>query len=55
MMITSSKDGTLKIFHSLISSQSSTSHFKIDRAINETKNLFQINYMYFGTWSDDST
>jgi hypothetical protein len=53
-MITSSKDGTLKFFHSLNSSQSSISHFKIDRALNETKNLFQISYMNFGTWSDDS-
>ncbi len=47
-------DTTLKVFHLNSIKMNLEYNFKFDRTLNEVKNLFQINYLWFGTWSDDS-
>jgi hypothetical protein len=54
MILTTSKDSTMKVFHLSSIKISSEYNFKLDRSINETKNLFQINSLLFGTYSEDS-
>jgi hypothetical protein len=54
LMFTTSKDSTFKAFHLQSMLMNSVYNFKLDRSLNETKNIFIINHSCFGTWSDDS-
>jgi hypothetical protein len=55
MILTASKDTTLKIFQLKVLLESSQMSFKIIRSFNLTKYLVQINYLLFGTYSNDSS
>jgi hypothetical protein len=55
MFLTTSKDTTLKVFIMKTLLESSQSRFKIIRSFNLTKYLVQINYLLFGTYSNDSS
>ena len=54
MILTTSKDSSMKVFHTNSVILSAEYNFKLDRSINESKFLFQINDSYFGTYSEDS-
>ena len=54
LILTTSKDSTMKVFHTNSVLISAEYNFKLDRSKNESKFLFQINDLYFGTYSEDS-
>lgn len=55
LLLTSSLDSTLKAFHLTSAATEGDIKLKLERSINDTKYIFKIDSIYFGTFDNDSS
>ena len=53
MILTTSKDATLKVFHIKSLIETSEYNFKLARSLNEVKYLIQLSHLYYATYSNE--